>query len=118
MTLRIDAAFAAAFVISFLCASAASATAEIGTGDGKRQAVSGSHKHHAYAGHRLHKQATALASASRSSSQPHYGGLAPPQHAWGAPPRQDPRDAWHGYFANPIDDPSYYGSGRATLIFR
>jgi hypothetical protein len=103
MMLRIDAAFAAAFAISFLCASAASAKAETGAGDGKQQAVTGSHSHRAYTGQRLHKQTAALPWASRSDPPP-------PQYAWGAPPLQDPRDAYHGYFANPIDSPNYHGS--------
>jgi hypothetical protein len=42
----------------------------------------------------------------------------PQQYTWGGPPRQDSRDAYQGYFANPVDNPRYYGTGRATLIFR
>ncbi len=108
MTFRIDGALAAAFVISFLCAFGASAKAETAANDGKQRA---------HAAHRVHKQA---ASAPRivPSNVPHFDQTRPWTFAWGAPPLQDPRDAYHGYFANPVDDPRYYGGGRTTLIFR
>ena len=96
MTSRIDSAVAAAFAIAFLCACGASAEAQTGAGEGKPKAVIGSHR--SSAGHQLYN----YAAAARSSVQPSY--------AWGAPPLQDPRDAYHGYFANPIDNPNYHGS--------
>jgi hypothetical protein len=106
MTLRIDAAFAAAFAISILCASSVSVKAESIGGEGKQQAGIGSNNHHAYGGHRRHQQAA----ASRSSFKAQFGEPPPPRYVWGAPPLQDPRDAYHGYFANPIDNPNYHGS--------
>ncbi len=106
MTFRINGALIAVFAITFLCSLDASAKADTGAGDGKDQAVSASHRAHAKG--RLHKYTKAA--QSREPSQRPY--------AWGGPPRQDPRDAYHGYFANPVDDPRYYGAGRTTLIFR
>jgi len=118
MTFKIDGALVAAFAVSFLSAFGASAKAETVAGDGKQQAVTESHSHHAYAAHRLHKHAAALPHIARGSFRPYYGETRPRTFTWGAPPLQDPRDAYHGYFANPLDDPHYYGSGRTTLIFR
>ena len=106
MTFRIDGALVAAFAVCFLCAFGASAKAETVAGDGKQQAAMESHGHHTYAARRLHKHATALPE------------IRPSTFVWGGPPLQDPRDAYHGYFANPLDNPHYYGSGRTTLIFR
>jgi len=44
--------------------------------------------------------------ALRDESHGYYGFPSP---GFGRP-RQDPRDAWDGYFANPFDDPNYHGS--------
>ena len=111
MTHRIDAVFAAAFAACVVCTSGVAASAQTGAGDGQQQAVTGSKNHHATASQRAHKHATVYA------FRPYYH--APlPLYVWGAPPLQDPRDAYQGYFANPIDNASYSGSGRATLIFR
>jgi len=93
MTHRIDTVFAAAFAACVVCTAGVTANAQTGSG---QQPV--------------HKQATA-------SVQPYYP--APlPQRAWGAPPLQDPRDAYQGYFANPIDNANYSGSGRTTQTLR
>ncbi len=94
MTLRIERAFVAAFAVAFFCACGSLAKAEAAASDGQQQTARGGHNH---------KQA-------RVATQP------PP--VWGRPPLQDRRDAWQGYFANPLDNPRYFGTGRATLIFR
>jgi hypothetical protein len=90
MTLRIETAIAVTFAIVFVCASAPSAKAETNVGNGKP--------------HRPHKYATV-----GGSVQPHDRKLSWTP-VWGAPPLQDRRDAYHGYFANPIDSSEYYGS--------
>jgi hypothetical protein len=115
MTFRTDTAFATAFALFLLCAGVTPAGADTAT---NKQAPTGSYSRHAYVAHRQHKYAATLPSAYPRTFQPYYRELPPPRYSWGAPPLQDVRDAWHGYFANPIDDPSYYGSGRSTLIFR
>ena len=115
MKFRIDGAVVAVFAMSFLCAFGASAIADSGAGDGKDQAVAASQRAHAK--RQLHKYTAALSGASQSRF-PQYRGFPWQPYGWGGPPRQDPRDAYQGYFANPLDDPRYYGSGRTTLIFR
>jgi hypothetical protein len=44
--------------------------------------------------------------ALRDESRDYYGF---PWPGFGLP-QQDPRDAWDGYFANPLDNPNYHGS--------
>ena len=90
----IETAFAAAFAVAILCTCGSLAKAEAAAGDGQQQTAKGSHSH---------KQAKVVNQ---------------PQRVWGGPPLQDPRDAWQGYFGNPMDNPRYFGTGRATLIFR
>jgi hypothetical protein len=92
MMLRIDSAFAAAFAVCLVCAFGGSAHAQSVGGDGKQKVAAGSHT-------------TSAAPRPYSDARGSFA----PQYAWGAPPRQDPRDAWHGYFANPIDNPNYHG---------
>jgi hypothetical protein len=114
MTFRIGKALVAVCAISLLCALGASAKAETGASDRDGQALSKSRSHRAYSKH-PHKYTM----VSQNGAQPQYREPARPQYyAWGAPPRQDPRDAYQGYFANPLDNPRYYGTGRTTLIFR
>lgn len=114
MTFRIDRALVAAFVISLLCAWGAPAKADTSAGDGKDPAVSASHSHRAHAKRQPQTYTTVLPSAP----QPQYREFLWQPYGWGGPPLQDSRDAYHGYFANPLDDPRYSGSGRTTLIFR
>jgi hypothetical protein len=106
MTFRIGKALAAVCAISLLCALGASAKAETGASDSKG--------HRAYSKH-PHKYTTVSQNGAQLQSREPAG---PQYYAWGAPPRQDPRDAYQGYFANPLDNPRYYGTGRTTLIFR
>jgi hypothetical protein len=109
MTFRIDKALVVACVISFLCGLGASAKAEAGVGDSNGHALAKSRSYRAHAKHPKY----------HTIAQPQYRGPVRTQYyAWGAPPRQDPRDAYQGYFANPVDNPRYYGTGRTTLIFR
>ena len=118
MTFRIGGVLVAVFSISLLCTLGASADTTAGGGKDQTESVSRSHR--AQAKRPLHKETSALPVASSQGSPP------PPHRevfwqpfGWGAPPRQDPRDAYQGYFANPLDNPRYYGGvGRATLIFR
>jgi hypothetical protein len=60
----------------------------------------------------------AIAAADVGNSHKQARVVTQPQGVWGRPPLQDRRDAWQGYFANPLDNPRYFGTGRATLIFR
>jgi len=115
MKFGIDGSVVAVFAMSFLCAFGASAMADGGAADGKDKAVAASQRPHAK--HQLHKHTAALPRASQSAF-PRYREFAWQPYGWGGPPRQDRRDAYQGYFANPLDDPRYYGSGRTTLIFR
>jgi len=105
MTFMIDGALAAVFAAVFLCASGAAARADA-VADGKD--------------HRAHvkREAHAVTAVPRTTSYPQYRAVFWQPFGWGAPPLQDKRDAYQGYFANPLDNPRYYGTGRATLIFR
>jgi hypothetical protein len=116
MTFRIDRTLVAVFAIAFVCASGASAKADAGSGDGKNQAGSANHKHHGHAKRQPQQYATVSRDAPRP--QPQYREVPWQPFGWGGPPLQDSRDAYHGYFANPVDDPRYYGTGRTTQIFR
>jgi hypothetical protein len=114
MTFRIDKALVAVCAISIVCALGASAKAETAASDSNGQTLSKSRDHRASA-KRPHQYAT----VAQNGTQPQVREPARPQYyTWGAPPRQDSRDAYQGYFANPVDNPRYYGTGRATLIFR
>jgi hypothetical protein len=115
MKFRIDGAAVAVCATSFLCAFGVPAIADGGGGDGKDQAVAASQRAHAK--HQLHKYTAALPGASQSGF-PKYREVPWQPFGWGGPPKQNPQDAYQGYFANPLDDPRYYGSGRTTLIFR
>ena len=119
MTLRMGGVLVAVFAISLLCALGTSAKAETGAGDSKDQRVWASRNHRAQAKPQLHKEAGALPGGpSQGAPKPPYREVFWQAFGWGAPPLQDSRDAYQGYFANPVDNPRYYGSGRATLIFR
>jgi hypothetical protein len=115
MKFRIDGAVVAVCAVSLLCAFGVSARADGGAGEGKGRAVAGSQR--APAKGQLHKYTAALP-APPQSGFPKYREVFWQPFGWGGPPRQDPRDAYQGYFANPLDDPRYYGSGRTTLTFR
>ena len=108
MTFRIDGALVTVLAIAFLCTVAASAKADTAAAGGRDQAVSATHSHQAHVRRQVHKYTTASPGAE----------LPRPPWAWGWPPLQDRRDAYQGYFANPVDNPRYYGTGRATFIFR
>ena len=66
------------------------------------------------------KQTSSTCSIVRSNAATvHQAGPTPPDrradhHGYAQPgfgrPRQDPRDAWDGYFENPFDNPNYHGS--------
>ncbi len=116
MKFRIDGAVVAVCAVSFLCAFGASAIADSGAGEGKDRAVATSQRAHAK--RQLHKYTTAALPGSSQSGFPQYREVFWQPFGWGGPPKQNPHDAYHGYFANPLDDPRYYGSGRTTLIFR
>jgi hypothetical protein len=120
MTFKIGGVLVAVFATSLLCTLGTSAKAETGAGDGKVQSVSASRNHRAEAKHQLHKETAALpAGTSQGAPKPPYREVFWQPFGWGAPPLQDSRDAYQGYFANPVDNPRSFGSvGRATLIFR
>jgi hypothetical protein len=120
MTLRMGGVLVAVFAISLLCALGTSAKADSGAGEGKDQRVSTSRDHPAHAKRQLHEQASALpGGSSQGVPKLPYREVFWQPFGWGAPPLQDSRDAYQGYFANPVDNPRYYGGvGRATLIFR
>jgi len=120
MTFRIGGVLVAALAVSLLCTLGTSAKAETGAGDGKDQWVSASRNHRAQTKGQLHKETAALpGAASQSAPKPPYREVFWQPFGWGAPPLQDSRDAYQGYFANPVDNPRSFGStGRATLIFR
>jgi hypothetical protein len=120
MTFRLGGVLAAAFAISVLCALGTGARAETAAGDGKDQKVSAGRNHRAHAKPQTQKESAALpVPASQAAARPPYREVFWQPFGWGAPPLQDSRDAYQGYFANPVDNPRYYGSvGRATLIFR
>jgi hypothetical protein len=113
MKFRIDEAVVAVCAVSFLCAFGAPAIADGGAGDGK--AVAASHRVHA--NRQLHKYTIASPAPPRTGF-PKYREVFWQPFGWGGPPKQNPQDAYQGYFANPLDDPRYYGSGRTTLTFR
>ena len=118
MTFRLDGVLVAVFAVSFLCTSGASAKADAGAA-GKDQTVSANRIHHVRAKPRLYKETGILLGAvSQGTPRPPYREVFWQPFGWGAPPLQDSRDAYQGYFGNPVDNPRYYGSGRATLIFR
>ena len=114
MTIRIDGALVAIFAAAFLCALGASAKADTTAGDGKVRPASAKH------GHRVHAKAQPheYTRISRNAPQTQYREFLWQANGWGRPPLQSPKDAYQGYFANPVDNPRYYGTGRATLIFR
>jgi hypothetical protein len=120
MTFRIGGVLVAALAVSLLCTLGTSAKAETGAGDGKDQRVSASRNHRAYAKPQPHKEASVLPGGpAQSAPKPPYREVFWQPFGWGAPPLQDSRDAYQGYFANPVDNPRSFGStGRATLIFR
>ena len=120
MTLRMGRVLVAVFAIFLLCTLGSSAKAETGAGDGKEQRVSANRNHRAYAKPQLHKEAGVLSGGpAQSAPKPPYREVFWQPFGWGAPPLQDSRDAYQGYFANPVDNPRSFGStGRATLIFR
>lgn len=114
MTIRIDGALIAVFAVAFLCAFGASAKADTSAGDGKVQPVSARHGHRVRAKPQPHEYTT----ISRNAPQTQYREFLWQANGWGRPPLQDRQDAYQGYFANPVDNPRYYGTGRTTLIFR
>jgi hypothetical protein len=121
MTFRIGGVLVAAFAISLLCPLGTSAKAETGASDGKDQTASVNRNHRAHAKAQLQKETAALppGPAPAPPSKPNYREVFWQPFGWGAPPRQDSRDAYQGYFANPVDNPRLFGSvGRATQIFR
>jgi len=114
MTFRIDKGLVAICAIGLLCVLGASAKSATNGSDNNDQSLSKSHGYRTYSKH-PHK----YTAVSQNGAPPQSRAPARPQYyTWGAPPRQDSRDAYHGYFANPLDDPRYYGTGRTTLIFR
>ena len=115
MKFRIDGAVVAVCAVSFLYTFGASARADSVAGKGKDPAVAASQRAHAK--RQLHKY-TAASPAPSQTVFPKYREVFWQPFGWGAPPRQNPQDAYQGYFANPLDDPRYYGSGRNTLTFR
>jgi hypothetical protein len=117
MMLRIGEVPVAVFAISLLCTLGASA--DPAAGDGKHQTVSAIRNHPAHAERHLRKETSALlAGTAQGVHRPPYREVFWQPFGWGAPPMQDSRDAYQGYFANPVDNPRYYSTGRATLIFR
>ncbi len=121
MTFRIGGVVVAAFAISLLCTLGTSAKADGGAGDGKDQSASANRNHRAHAKPQLQKESAGLPGPAPQSapSKPPYREVFWQPFGWGAPPLQDSRDAYQGYFANPVDNPRSFGSvGRATLIFR
>src|SRR6202050_1073444 len=120
MTFRVGGVVVAAFAISLLCTLGTSAKADGGGGDGKDQSASANRNHRAEAKRQLHKETDASPGAvSQSAPKPPYREVFWQPFGWGAPPLQDSRDAYQGYFANPVDNPRSFGStGRPTLIFR
>jgi hypothetical protein len=120
MTFRIGGVLVAVLAIFLLCALGTSAKAESGAGDGKDQSASANRNHRAQARGQLHDETASLpGAASQGAPRSPYREVFWRPFGWGAPPLQDSRDAYQGYFANPVDNPRYYGGvGRATLIFR
>jgi hypothetical protein len=120
MTLRIGGVLVATFATCLLCTLGTSAKAETGAGDGKDQRALASRHHRGPAKPQLQKESAALPGApSQGAPKPPYREVFWQPFGWGAPPLQDSRDAYQGYFANPVDNPRSFGSvGRATLIFR
>jgi hypothetical protein len=121
MTFRIGGILVAAFAIFLVCTLGTPAKAETGAGDGKDQTASVNRNHRAHAKPQPQKETAALppAPAPAPPSKPNYRQVFWQPFGWGAPPLQDSRDAYQGYFANPVDNPRSFGSvGRATQIFR
>jgi hypothetical protein len=121
MTFRIGGVLVAALAISVLCTLSAPVKAETGTSDGKDQTASATRSHRAHAKPYPSKETAALppGPAPAAPAKPNYREVFWQPFGWGAPPRQDSRDAYQGYFANPVDNPRSFGSvGRATQIFR
>jgi hypothetical protein len=122
MTFRVGGVLvAAAFAIFLLGSLGTSAKAETVASDGKDQTASVNRNHRAHAKSQPQKETTALppGPAQAPPSKPNYREVFWQPFGWGAPPRQDSRDAYQGYFANPVDNPRSFGSvGRATQIFR
>jgi hypothetical protein len=121
MTFRIGGVAVAVFAISLLFTLGPSAKAATGAGDGKDQNVSAGRNHRAHAKPQPQKEGAAVPVAAPPSapSKPPYREVFWQPFGWGAPPLQDSRDAYQGYFANPLDNPRSFGAvGRATLIFR
>jgi hypothetical protein len=109
MTFWIDKVLVAVGAISLAGALCVSAKAQ-SANDSNNQTLAKSHSYRASATH-SRKYIVSQDATHREPAVPQYYG-------WGGPPRQDSRDAYQGYFANPLDNPRYYGTGRATLIFR
>ena len=120
MTFKIGGVLVAVFAISSLCTLGTSAKAQTGAGDGKDQSVSASRNHRVHAKPQLQKDSAAVpVAAPQTAPKPPYREVFWQPFGWGAPPLQDSRDAYQGYFANPVDNPRSFGSvGRATQIFR
>jgi hypothetical protein len=121
MTFRIGGVLVAAFAFVLLCPLGTSAKAETGASDGKDQTGSVNRSHRAHAKPQLQKDTAVLppGPAPAVPSKPNYREVFWQPFGWGAPPLQDRRDAYQGYFANPVDNPRSFGSvGRATQIFR
>jgi hypothetical protein len=121
MTIRIGGVLVAAFAFFLLCPLGTAVKAETAAGDGKDQTASANRNHRAHAKPQLQKETAALppGPAPAAPPKPIYREVFWQPFGWGAPPRQDPRDAYQGYFANPVDNPRSFGSvGRATQIFR
>ncbi len=121
MTCRIGGVLLAAFAIFVLCPLGTLVKAETGASGGKDQTAPTSHNHRAHAKPQLQKETAALplGPSQGAPAKPNYREVFWQPFGWGAPPRQDSRDAYQGYFANPVDNPRSFGSvGRATQIFR
>jgi hypothetical protein len=114
MTFRIDRALTTVFAGAFLCALGASAKADTSAGDAKVKPASARHGHRVHAKPQPHEYTR----ISRNATQTQYREFLWQEGGWGRPPLQNPQDAYQGYFANPVDNPRYYGTGRTTLIFR
>ena len=115
MKFRIDGAVVAVCAVSFLCAFGASAIADSGAAKAKTERW---------------RQVSAPTLSVNCISTPPPPCLGPLSRVSrntarffgsrlvGRAAENNPHDAYHGYFANPLDDPRYYGSGRTTPIFR
>jgi hypothetical protein len=79
--------------------------------------MSANRNHRAHAKPPLYKETQRLArGASQRAPRPPYREFSLVVIWWER--RFGSRDAYQGYFANRVDNARYYGSGRATLIFR